>query len=63
MKTDFLGNELKLNDEVVFIQLGYRNLLKGKIIKMSDQMCQIEHEKTNDGRTITKQSYKQIVVI
>ena len=63
MKTDFLGNELNLHDEVVFIQLGYRNLLRGKIIKMTDKTCTIEHEPTNTGKTTTKQVYNQLIKI
>lgn len=63
MKTDFLGNELQLDDEVVFIQLGYRNLLNGKIIKMTDKTCLIEHEPTNIGNTTSKQFYTQVLKI
>lgn len=63
MKTDFLGKEINIGDTVVFIQLGYRKLLKGKIKSISNKMCLIEHEPTNIGQTETKQFHNQIVKV
>ncbi len=40
---DFLGNEIKVGDEVVFIRNGYRRFNKGKIIKLSKQKAIIEY--------------------
>lgn len=61
--TDFLGKELNIDDEVVFVQLGYRNLLRGKIIKITDKTVLIEHERQNRGFTETKQFHSQVVKI
>lgn len=33
--TDFLGKELAVGDDVAFMQVRYRNLLRGKIAKIS----------------------------
>lgn len=63
MATDFLGNELEVGDEVVFVQLGYRNLLKGTIAKITPKMVFITHEETNVCSTETKQAHSQVVKI
>lgn len=60
---DFLGQELNIGDEVVFIQLGYRNLLRGKIKKITEKTVLIEHKKTNTYSTETKQFPSQVVKI
>ena len=60
---DFLGNELNIGDEVVFVQLGYRNLLKGHITKMTEKTILISHDKTNTCSTETKQTPSQVVKI
>ncbi len=60
---DFLGQDLEVGDEVVFIQLRYRNLLKGTIIKMTPKTILIAHERTNVGSTQTKQFPEQVVRI
>lgn len=39
---DFLGNNLEVGDEVVFMCLGYRELRKGIISKMTDKTIFIE---------------------
>ena len=63
MTIDYLGNEIKLNDTVVFMQLKYRNLLKGKVIKITNKMVVIEHEKTNTCSTQSKQYQGQVIVV
>ena len=40
---DFLGNEIKVGDEIVFIRKRYRRFEKGKIIKISKQKAIIEY--------------------
>ena len=62
-KCDFLGNELNVGDEVVFMQLKYRNLMKGTIKHMSPKTALIEHKMTNTCSTESKQFYKQMVKI
>jgi hypothetical protein len=61
--TDFLGKELQIGDEVVFMQLKYRNLLRGKIIAMSKIKIQIKHAPDNWGKTETRQDGAQTVKI
>lgn len=62
--TDFLGNNLTVGDEVVFMQLGYRNLKKGKIKSMTERgTLIISHERFNVGGTETKQDCSQVIKI
>lgn len=63
MAKDFLGQELQVGDEIVFVQLGYRNLFKGKIASMTPKTLMIEHDRTNVGSTSTKQFHDQVVKI
>ena len=63
MGKDFLGKEITIGCEVVFVQLGYRNLLVGKVEKITPKTLIIKHKKTNDGNTETKQFHDQVVVI
>lgn len=60
-KRDYIGQELKVGDKVVFMQVKYRGLLTGTIISMTNQTAVIEHKKTNLGNTTTRQYYSQIV--
>lgn len=60
---DFLGQNIALGDVVVFIQLGYRNLLTGVVTKITDKTLMIAHEKTNTCSKETKQFHNQVVVI
>lgn len=60
---DFLGKELSLGDKVVFVQLGYRNLLKGEIIKMTAKTVLIGHSKTNTYSAESKQFPDQVIKI
>ena len=63
MKTDYLGNEIKIDDIVVFMQIGYRGLMKGKIISMADKKATIAHKKTNTCSTKSLQFYEQMIKI
>lgn len=38
---DFLGNELKVGDEVACIQLGYKNLVRGTVVKLTPQAMRV----------------------
>ena len=62
-KKDFLGNVLKVGDEVVFMQINYRSLMRGTIIKLSEKKATISHEETNTYKTKSIQFYNQIVKI
>jgi peroxiredoxin len=60
---DFLGNCLEVGDEVVFVQLGYRNLWKGTIAKITAKTILISHKKTNTCSIETKQFPEQVIKI
>lgn len=40
---DFLGRELKVGDEVVCIEKGYNNLLRGEIVKITPKTLQVKY--------------------
>ena len=63
LKVDYLGNELGLGMEVVFMQLGYRGLMKGIIVKMGGKQSTMSHERTNTGRTSSRQFNSQLIKI
>ena len=61
---DFLGNELKLGDAVVFVELGYRNFLRGQITKMTAKTVWITHVSPGSGMMReTKQTPEQTIRI
>jgi len=60
-KYDFLGKVLKVGDEVVFMQIRYRNLMRGTILKMNEKKATIEHLTTNTYKTKSIQFYNQII--
>lgn len=63
MATDFLRQEIVEGDKVIFVQLGYRNLLLGTVERITPKTLLITHEKTNVGTTKTKQFHKQVVKV
>jgi hypothetical protein len=71
MKTDFLGNELNVGDEVVYLDTKYKELHKGIIIKLSDTQATIRDTRydVNDiwydsmGRGKTCRYYNCIIKI
>ena len=60
---DYLGNELQVGDNVVFVQLGYRNFLVGTICKITKSTVLISHKATNTYRRETKQTFNQVIKI
>lgn len=60
---DFLDRELNVGDTVVFVQLGYRNLLVGTIARMTPKTILIAHDETNVCSRETKQFPSQVVKI
>lgn len=60
---DYLGNELGLGDEVVFVQRGYRNFWRGIITKMTPKTILITHARANIGGTETKQTPEQVIKV
>ena len=57
MAFDFNGLEISVGDEVIFCELGYRNLTKGKIKKITPKTVIIDwHNKE------VKQFHSQVIV-
>ena len=56
---DFIGNELAVGDEIVFMTISYRDLRKGKIIKITPKMVIIDY----GCRKTIKQNHDQVVKI
>lgn len=63
MAKDYLGNDLFVGDEVVFMQIRYRGLMKGVIKALSPQKATITHNKTNLGSTESIQFHDQIIKV
>lgn len=62
---DFLGNEIQIGDPIVFMELGYRNLVKGKIIKITEKgTVFIEYYRNQINKIDTcKQDASQVIKI
>ena len=58
---DYLGNELLVGDEVVFMQLNYRGLMKGVISKISPKKVTISHKPTNTCSVTSIQFHNQTI--
>lgn len=63
MAKDYLDNEIKIGDSVVFMQIRYRGLMKGEIISLSKVKAKIMHESTNVGQTQSVQFHNQMIKI
>jgi len=62
---DYLGNKIQVGDEVVFVKLGYRTLMRGVIDRASPsgKTIWISHPMTNRCSTETKQEPSQVMLI
>lgn len=60
---DFLGKEINIGDEVVFMELKYRTLSTGFIKKITEHKCLIVHAEDNLYRKENWQFHNQIVKI
>lgn len=50
---DFLGNQLNIGDKVVCIELNYKNLVRGEVIKITPQAMRVKwHRDTREGITL-----------
>jgi hypothetical protein len=66
MKTnnlDFLGQEVCVGDNVIFMQLNYRNLMTGEVIGVTPKKFKIRHTKTNVGSQESIQEKNQVIKI
>lgn len=67
MATDFLNNQININDEVIFTRLGYRELQIGTVTKITDYFVFIDYADSKFGKdsnyiTNIKQYHKQVIV-
>ena len=62
-KKDYLDNILNIGDNVVFMQIGYRGLMKGTIVSMSNKKATLFHKQTNTCKTKSIQFYDQMIKI
>ena len=67
MKTrDFLGNELNVGDEVIYVEKGYRNFAKGRISRITPNqtvILDIIHPNIANYATTLKQTGSQLIKI
>lgn len=63
MAKDFLGNELNIGDQVAFMQLSYRSMMRARVTKISDCYVMLQHEKTNLCNTESRQRHNQVIKI
>ena len=61
MAKDFIGNTIKVGDNVVFMRKNYRNFMTGIIESISPLKVLIAHGKTNTGDTETRQFHSQVI--
>jgi len=63
MSTDYVGNEIEVGDEVIFVQKGYRNFWRGVIKRITTFTVLISHERTNTGGVETRQDHSQVIKV
>jgi hypothetical protein len=60
---DFLGNDINVGDEVVYMRVGYRSLHKGFIMRITARLVFMHHQKNPDRYYWDKQAHNQVVKI
>ena len=60
---DYLGNELKVGDPVIFITPGYRDYSKGVIKRFTEYYVFIEKEKHGHFDKEIKQTSNRLILI
>ena len=58
-KTDFLGNVLNIDDEIVFMKLNYRSLARGIVKRITEKTVLID-DGSSDG---VRQFHDQVIKI
>ena len=58
---DFLGVETYVGDEIIFVRLHHRKLVKGIIKRITPKMVIITHGITNTSGMETKQYHDQVI--
>ena len=60
---DYLNNNVGVGDAVVFVEIDYGGLMKGKVTRITKRKVVIAHEKTNTCRTQSVQLHNQVIKI
>lgn len=60
---DFLGKTLNINDDVVFMRVGYRFFVKGKIVSLGKKKATIEVINSAGSAEKRIQFFEQIIKI
>lgn len=60
---DFLGNTLEVGDEVVFMRLNYRDLMKGKVVAFTPKNVRLGWKSKTYGEETCIQDPRQVVKI
>lgn len=61
---DFFGVRILIGDTVAFMQTKYRDLMKGKVVGITDKTVLIEHEQlmNKNIKSTTRQNHNQVIV-
>lgn len=62
MRKDFLGNELFVNDQIIFVS-NRRYLMRGTILEIGSDRASITHEKDFSGYTISEIFFSEIIKV
>lgn len=60
---DFLGNVFNVGDTVLIIEPGYRNMVKAKVIRLTDKMAFLTYNRGQGYESEIKQFHYQVVCI
>lgn len=63
MAVDYMKNELQVGDEVIFMNINYRDFNKGIIKKISPKKVTIRYIKFDNYETTTMQYHDQVIKI
>lgn len=60
---DFMGNTLKVGDDVVFMDIKYRSLSLGVVKVLTNKTVLITHEELHGWKKETRQFKSQVMLI
>lgn len=63
MQYDYFGNELEVGTEVVFMEINYRNLTRGIIVKLNPKKAAIKWLNLHGYHGKTTQFYDQLIKV
>lgn len=60
--TDFLGNDIQVGDKVACIELGYKNLMFGEVVKLTPKAMRVKYKKWGQEETVLRYSDQVIKI-